>query len=484
MKAKTFISIAVVVVVLGGGWLLYSKPAQPLTTLAPLTKSALAATATLSPAQPVSGQKTKMTFSFTDASGKPVTDLMVHHGSHVHVVIVGKDLATLGHIHPEDFTTDIGSEVASGVYSVEYAFPEAGQYLVAVDVMNAKDELSQQFVVDVTGEKKMAASPSNDMSLAKCVTGHMEEGGVDRYVDPIDMSEAEVPCPGAYKVTLTPASKTIVAGENTLLRFRFEEDGKPVHNLVPYLGAALHLAIVPESFDFALHRHGSVDEGAESDTEEAGVSTGEHSHAVIDTSGIHIMADGSVMLANGTTVPDATVTASGMIRMPDGTVVKPAMDMRAGGDMEGMHHDDVPAAFGPDLISEPIQFPKAGMYRIFAQVKHGHEIVVAGFMLEVQPAAAAAAAAAGESKSFDLVVKNKKVVSGSGDIQVHEGDAVTLTVTNDTDEEVHLHGYDVMTELKAGVPGTITFTASATGRFPFELEGSKTDIGAVSVMPR
>jgi len=89
-----------------------------------------------------------------------------------------------------------------------------------------------------------------------------------------------------------------------------------------------------------------------------------------------------------------------------------------------------------------------------------------------------------DAKQFELVVKDKKVVSGSGDIKVAMGDMVSVTVTNDTDEEVHLHAYDVSIELRAGVPGTLTFMATASGRFPIELEGSKTDIGAVSVMPK
>lgn len=87
-------------------------------------------------------------------------------------------------------------------------------------------------------------------------------------------------------------------------------------------------------------------------------------------------------------------------------------------------------------------------------------------------------------KEFDLSVKSGKVVSGSGDIQVMQGDTVKLVVTNDSDNELHLHGYNIMTDLKAGQPGTITFQASASGRFPFELEETKQELGAVSVMPQ
>lgn len=59
-----------------------------------------------------------------------------------------------------------------------------------------------------------------------------------------------------------------------------------------------------------------------------------------DLSGIHIMADGSVMLGDGDILEGATVTEDGMIMLPDGDLVEPVMDMREGGDMEDMDHMD------------------------------------------------------------------------------------------------------------------------------------------------
>lgn len=100
------------------------------------------------------------------------------------------------------------------------------------------------------------------------------------------------------------------------------------------------------------------------------------------------------------------------------------------------------------------------------------------------PAVSNASAATSTTKSFDLVVKGGAIVSGNGDIQVAQGDTVKLTVTNDADNELHLHGYNIMTDLSAGKPATITFVASASGRFPFELEKTKQELGAISVMPR
>lgn len=87
-------------------------------------------------------------------------------------------------------------------------------------------------------------------------------------------------------------------------------------------------------------------------------------------------------------------------------------------------------------------------------------------------------------KAFDLVVKNKKLVSGPETIQVTEGDQVIINITSDEDEELHLHGYDKSVDLEASKAAQLTFTANLTGRFVYELEKSKTEIGALEVQPK
>lgn len=47
-----------------------------------------------------------------------------------------------------------------------------------------------------------------------------------------------------------------------------------------------------------------------------------------DLSGLHIMADGSVMLGNGEVLPEAIILENGDIELQDGRVVTPLMDMR------------------------------------------------------------------------------------------------------------------------------------------------------------
>jgi len=65
-----------------------------------------------------------------------------------------------------------------------------------------------------------------------------------------------------------------------------------------------------------------------------------------------------------------------------------------------------------------------------------------------------------------------------------QGDNVTINITVDEDEELHLHGYDVHTDLQKGIPGSLSLVASSSGRFPFELEHSSTELGALEVQPQ
>jgi hypothetical protein len=87
-------------------------------------------------------------------------------------------------------------------------------------------------------------------------------------------------------------------------------------------------------------------------------------------------------------------------------------------------------------------------------------------------------------KVFELVVKDNKLVSGSETLTVNQGDNVTIKITSDTDGELHLHGYDKSVEFKKGAMSELSFVAALTGHFPFELEDTKTEIGALEVLPK
>jgi hypothetical protein len=63
---------------------------------------------------------------------------------------------------------------------------------------------------------------------------------------------------GDHRVTFAASPMNIKAGEETSLQYTVEKDGKPVTDLNPYLGAAMHLAVVSDDLKYYIHSHGTV----------------------------------------------------------------------------------------------------------------------------------------------------------------------------------------------------------------------------------
>ena len=64
-----------------------------------------------------------------------------------------------------------------------------------------------------------------------------------------------------------------------------------------------------------------------------------------------------------------------------------------------------------------------------------------------------------------------------------EGDTIRFRVLSDTDEELHIHGYDISKDLTAGKTRPVSFKATITGIFEIEFENSATKIAKLEVQP-
>jgi hypothetical protein len=90
----------------------------------------------------------------------------------------------------------------------------------------------------------------------------------------------------------------------------------------------------------------------------------------------------------------------------------------------------------------------------------------------------------GTGKPVTLNVSVTGTTMNPPTINVHQGDQVTMNVTVDKKEEIHLHGYDIKFEAeKAGDTVTHKFTADKTGNFDIEIENAGTAIGSMVVQP-
>lgn len=63
----------------------------------------------------------------------------------------------------------------------------------------------------------------------------------------------------------------------------------------------------------------------------------------------------------------------------------------------------------------------------------------------------------------------------------NQNQTLTVNIKSDTDGEVHLHGYDIHFDTKAGQTVTQTFKADKTGSFPIEWEDTSTSLGQLVV---
>jgi FtsP/CotA-like multicopper oxidase with cupredoxin domain len=83
-----------------------------------------------------------------------------------------------------------------------------------------------------------------------------------------------------------------------------------------------------------------------------------------------------------------------------------------------------------------------------------------------------------------ITVTGGKPAGGVQTITVKKGERVRIAVSStDTSDEIHLHGYDLKRDLKAGGSVRFSFPADAEGIFEIELEGAGVQIGKLVVEP-
>lgn len=152
-------------------------------------------------------------------------DLKIVHEKRVHLLLVRDDMTQFQHLHPTYQTVE-----GNGRWVAETIIPEQGTYHVYVDIAPEKeDPLVLKTAVQLIGpaRTKTFPTPTSDTSITM----------------------------DGIRTALT-TSFPIVTGQATRLVFSLTENGQPVKNIDPYLGAFGHVVILhhnaPEDF---LHVH-------------------------------------------------------------------------------------------------------------------------------------------------------------------------------------------------------------------------------------
>ncbi|MGI8559560.1 MAG: hypothetical protein ACR2ND_14865 [Solirubrobacteraceae bacterium] len=84
-------------------------------------------------------------------------------------------------------------------------------------------------------------------------------------------------------------------------------------------------------------------------------------------------------------------------------------------------------------------------------------------------------------RHFHIVAVAGKPVGGVQKLTANRGDTIDLQVSSDVADEIHLHGYDLHTNVTSGRPAQLKFRATIEGNFVIEFESRSTQIAALTV---
>ena len=86
-----------------------------------------------------------------------------------------------------------------------------------------------------------------------------------------------------------------------------------------------------------------------------------------------------------------------------------------------------------------------------------------------------------QGRRIEVAVTGGYITGDTGRVVVAADEHVTLVITSDVTDEVHVHGYDVTTELTPGEPAELSFAATVPGVFEVELHEAGTVLLSLQV---
>lgn len=171
------------------------------------------------PSKPQAGSPTKLVLQIQDDDGTPIKTFDVLHEKLVHLIVVREGLDEFAHLHPE---VD-----ASGMITIEFAFPKSGKYRLFAD------------------HQPQGKSPG-------LAAGELVVTGADEPAAALVPNASNEVAVGEIKVHIAIQP----GNQETTVRFHFvAADDKPVRDLQPYLGAMGHLVIISADGREYVHAH-------------------------------------------------------------------------------------------------------------------------------------------------------------------------------------------------------------------------------------
>lgn len=172
--------------------------------------------------EPSPGQKVRLALTLHGTNGAIVSALDTVHTKKLHLIVVNSDLSFFDHVHPE--------QQPDGSLTLDYAFPAPGEYTLYSDLTPSGDR-NQVFANEV----KVSGTAAPRITL--------------------EPTPAQAKVFGDYRVRLDLSPDPIKPGDETQLTFTISENGVPVTDLEPYLGAGGHCVALSEDRRGYLHSH-------------------------------------------------------------------------------------------------------------------------------------------------------------------------------------------------------------------------------------
>lgn len=84
------------------------------------------------------------------------------------------------------------------------------------------------------------------------------------------------------------------------------------------------------------------------------------------------------------------------------------------------------------------------------------------------PSSASSSASTPVGRTLEVTIKGNKVTPAPSTVKLGIGETLTLTVTSDHDDQLHVHGFDVEKALPAGTPVSVELTGKTPGVYEVE----------------
>ena len=182
------------------------------------------------------------------SSGSPInlSLLDIVHERYMHVFIIGKDLQTFAHIHPDDFSIGFQNQ-STGIYQVPYTFEKSGAYAVVVDITIFGQNLLYLIPLQVISPSKSSAQSMSSPALS---APDYNYSLTKTFAD--DSNDNDT-----YTVTLqTPAQ--IPLNTETPFTYFIQRNGKNVTDLQLFLDSEIHVLAIKDDLSTAQHTHAYI----------------------------------------------------------------------------------------------------------------------------------------------------------------------------------------------------------------------------------